>query len=416
MQLMDDIPKDLPIMFGLFACAIVGYLMTNRLKRTVCKCSDKAAKLDKLEDLSERSSAEFDAPEALRRPKNQDQLKQRRAAAPTPSPPQEILLAEKTKRASERVVRMLAKKAERKLRKARALEVQSEHHTPPTGCQEQLIVEEALQAADQGTEDDEQWPEEHQRPEENPSELTTPEQSCWPSDQEQDKHAQAKFEAWQTAEKHKRLHFEDGEDTSETDEQWPYTDTASSRWEESSNGEPSTCSPRPQWRWQTGWFSDEKWWGRKCLPAHPVGDDWMTPFDELIGGFSFVVNSSVEVQELPQIHNSPLSAICIWKQGMAGDAPWCNDPHKSADSGYVYTNGDHVFKSVPSANGQSLFTDGKQLYASVCVMLAQTGAMEDLSCWGNHGSVPAQQGSVSDHFCLIPDSDDEGYSSSCDWI
>jgi len=167
---------------------------------------------------------------------------------------------------------------------------------------------------------------------------------------------------------------------------------------------------------EPGWFSDEKWWGKKNQPAHPMEDDWMTPFDELIGGMSFIVNSSVEVQELPQIHNSPLSAICIWKQGMAGDAPWCNDPHKSADSGYVYTNGDHVFKSVPSANGQSLFTDGKQLYASVCVMLAQTGAMEDLSCWGNHGSVPAQQGSVSDHFCLIPDSDDEGYSSSCDWI
>jgi len=36
----------------------------------------------------------------------------------------------------------------------------------------------------------------------------------------------------------------------------------------------------------------------------------------------------------------------------------------------IFTDGQKVFQSVPSATGQSLFTDGEQLYAAVCVMVS----------------------------------------------
>lgn len=143
----------------------------------------------------------------------------------------------------------------------------------------------------------------------------------------------------------------------------------------------------------------------------------MTPFDDLIAGTSF---------------NSPTSgAVCI---------ALC---HHSQDGQEMFTDGQQFYKPIESDDGQHLYTDGRQLYAPVCVVMAGAqqetsigeqrlqsfdpydplgiaprSLLEDLSCWGSHGSFPLQQlhsGNAFDHFCLNPDFSDDGYSSGCDW-
>lgn len=69
------------------------------------------------------------------------------------------------------------------------------------------------------------------------------------------------------------------------------------------------------------------------------------------------------VPPLPGQPNGP--AVCIWNTTSPSSATTRVDGNPQD----IFTNGSQVFQPVPSTSGQPLFTDGKQLYASVCVML-----------------------------------------------
>mmetsp|Transcript_100210 Transcript_100210/g.311707 ORF Transcript_100210/g.311707 Transcript_100210/m.311707 type:complete len:510 (-) Transcript_100210:129-1658(-) len=103
----------------------------------------------------------------------------------------------------------------------------------------------------------------------------------------------------------------------------------------------------PQCGWQDTWAEQ----------GHPQ-DDWMVPFDELI------CKSSCNA--------SPANAaVCIWKDAGGGTEPG------AVLGDDVFTDGLQVYKSVPSSNGQPLYTDGCQLYAPVCVVVAAEPCAED---------------------------------------
>jgi hypothetical protein len=161
-----------------------------------------------------------------------------------------------------------------------------------------------------------------------------------------------------------------------------------------------------------GWFSDEKWYGCMGQPdQHETDvqddqDDWMLPFDELIKGVSFFMPHAYEVPLVPPVQEAlPLPAagtllaepVCIWNARPDG----CE--HAGELAGHlldgekeIFTDGQQVFQPVPSATGESLFTDGKQLYAQVCVMFDSPSPAVALT--------PQSQ---TQGFCFATDSDDE---------
>eukprot|EP00419_Tripos_fusus_P039394 CAMPEP_0172777814 /NCGR_PEP_ID=MMETSP1074-20121228/201589_1 /TAXON_ID=2916 /ORGANISM="Ceratium fusus, Strain PA161109" /LENGTH=529 /DNA_ID=CAMNT_0013614743 /DNA_START=78 /DNA_END=1668 /DNA_ORIENTATION=- len=135
-----------------------------------------------------------------------------------------------------------------------------------------------------------------------------------------------------------------------------------------------------------------------------VKDGWMTPFSELLKGDASV-NSLPRLQlapfgpagtessqaelvlqtdgqpRLPPMSPMPYStarsiqpalptvnstrpAVCIWKT----TSPPAAMTRIGGNQQDVFTDGSQVFQPVPSTNGQKLFTDGKELYASAFVM------------------------------------------------
>jgi hypothetical protein len=122
----------------------------------------------------------------------------------------------------------------------------------------------------------------------------------------------------------------------------------------------------------SGWFPDEKWYGRMSQPRQTgadIQDEWMVPFDELIKVPSYVAAPPGHEVPLPAAGTLPGGPVCIWNArpdgcghvgGLAG--------HPQDEGKDIFTDGQQVFQPVASATGETLFTDGKQLYASVCVM------------------------------------------------
>jgi len=143
---------------------------------------------------------------------------------------------------------------------------------------------------------------------------------------------------------------------------------------------------------------------RKEAMKWQVKDGWMTPFSELLKGDASV-NSLPRLQlapfgpagtessqaelvlqtdgqpRLPPMSPMPYStarsiqpalptvnstrpAVCIWKT----TSPPAAMTRIGGNQQDVFTDGSQVFQPVPSTNGQKLFTDGKELYASAFVM------------------------------------------------
>merc|ERR1719362_1838707 len=117
--------------------------------------------------------------------------------------------------------------------------------------------------------------------------------------------------------------------------------------------------------WSRGWGAESE--------NESLSDGWMVPFDELIhNALGSCFNSNALPQPMPLAHAAGVfddHAVCIWSTSASGgvDGPSSTDGDDIPKE--VFTNGQQVFKQVPSADGQTLFTDGARLYASVCVVM-----------------------------------------------
>jgi len=102
----------------------------------------------------------------------------------------------------------------------------------------------------------------------------------------------------------------------------------------------------------------------------------MTPFDELFQRTMPQVTDASEGSVTPS-RSSPIEpAVCIWNAGSPASGA-CGDSSEGNGAAEVFMDGQRVFQPVPSATGQPLFTDGKQLYASVCVVVGPPGEVVD---------------------------------------
>jgi len=153
--------------------------------------------------------------------------------------------------------------------------------------------------------------------------------------------------------------------------------------EEEAEGEEAEIEWGPHWneanqtaedqqasRWSRGWGAESEY--------ESLNDGWMVPFDDLIqdalSGSWF--NAHSLSQSMPLSHAAGAfgeNAVCIWSTtsplgGVDGQSSTGGDDIPKE----VFTNGQQVFKPVPSADGQTLFTDGARLYASVCVVMGPT--------------------------------------------
>mmetsp|Transcript_133878 Transcript_133878/g.267156 ORF Transcript_133878/g.267156 Transcript_133878/m.267156 type:complete len:519 (-) Transcript_133878:226-1782(-) len=122
-----------------------------------------------------------------------------------------------------------------------------------------------------------------------------------------------------------------------------------------------------------GWFTNDKWFGQgqrgSCGPHLEENDCWMTPFDELIQQTTTHVITSSDASVEPSVSSPIGSAVCSWNAGSCPASEASGDSSGGVGAAEIFTNGRQVFRPVPSATGQQLFTDGKQLYASVCVVV-----------------------------------------------
>jgi hypothetical protein len=122
-----------------------------------------------------------------------------------------------------------------------------------------------------------------------------------------------------------------------------------------------------------GWFSEKQWFhDQRSKSLGAESDCWMTPLDELIGRTTPQVIAASDASSAP----SPTGpAVCIWNAGPASEAG--GESSQANGAAEIFTDGQQVFQPVPSATGQPLFTDGKQLYASVCVVVVPPGEAVD---------------------------------------
>jgi len=169
-------------------------------------------------------------------------------------------------------------------------------------------------------------------------------------------------------------------------EDWPCLHGCNTAWEQGPAATGSCAAPRGRGR---GRRNRRRARTRRRARASgrnvQVQDNWLVPFENLMDD---------AVPLLPPVQQHPLppaagpllaGAVCIWKApsdgcgntgGLAGHledeevATLCG-AGETADNWRkeeIFTDGQKVFQSVPSATGQSLFTDGEQLYAAVCVI------------------------------------------------
>jgi len=120
-------------------------------------------------------------------------------------------------------------------------------------------------------------------------------------------------------------------------------------------------------RWSRGWGAESEY--------ESLSDGWMVPFDDLIHGATngSCFNAHSLSQPMPMAHAAEVfgeNAVWLWSTanpsgGVDGQISTDGDDIPKE----VFTNGQQVFKPVPSADGQTLFTDGARLYASVCVVM-----------------------------------------------
>jgi len=120
----------------------------------------------------------------------------------------------------------------------------------------------------------------------------------------------------------------------------------------------------------TGWFSEAAWFNEQgSKDRWPEKDCWMTPFDELIQWTAPHAIAASDASTRPSM-NSPIGpAVCIWNAGSNAASEAGGDSSEGKGAAEIFTNGKQVFQPGPSASGQPLFTDDKQLYASVCVVV-----------------------------------------------
>jgi len=135
-----------------------------------------------------------------------------------------------------------------------------------------------------------------------------------------------------------------------------------------------------------GWFSEKRWFHdqkSKCRRAE--NDCWMTPFDELFQRTTPQVIDASEGHITPAVSSPTGPAVCIWNAGSPASEA-CGDGSEGNGVAEIFTDGQRVFQPVPSATGQPLFTDGRQLYASVCVVVCPPGEAVDPILATAHGA------------------------------
>jgi len=151
-----------------------------------------------------------------------------------------------------------------------------------------------------------------------------------------------------------------------TDDKWFGQGQRGNHWQQMDDNDGST-----------GWFSEKRWFTDQRSKCHPAENDcWMTPFDELFQRPTAQVIDASEGSVTPS-RSSPIEpAVCIWNAGSPASGA-CGDSSEGNGAAEVFMDGQRVFQPVPSATGQPLFTDGKQLYASVCVVVGPPGEVVD---------------------------------------
>lgn len=122
------------------------------------------------------------------------------------------------------------------------------------------------------------------------------------------------------------------------------TDASAAEWAETGHWSEAGWSSHSEEHYSAS--NSGSWKGRWWKETPEEQDDWMTPFDELIGGTSFTTPSS--------------PAVCLWGSTRDGKEGGDSTPD-------VFTDGHKQYRTVPSADGTLLCTDGHQLYAAVCV-------------------------------------------------
>jgi len=213
---------------------------------------------------------------------------------------------------------------------------------PAPGCPD--FLEEELDVEDEERPVDEEWQQE------------------WPSDCSQESAEQ--WPELQQGRSESAVWWPEFEECPKAMVGWPaaeehrLTNLASDGW--------STC-----WQWGNRPLHSnlaESKWG----PAGPAGlykpslenlseeDDWMTPFDELIGGVSFSAPTR--------------PTVCLWS-----DSPSTPASGEEGDP-ELFTDGQRRYQRVPTDDGQPLYTDGCQLYAPVCVLVANTPPTSPGAC------------------------------------
>jgi len=376
---MMQLIEELPAMAALFACGVAGYVGTRWLRSHVNARVYQAAKIAAYADVASPKAAccEDDlepvpavsgasAKQARRRrrtvgkistsstasPQEEEpvaeQMEEERAAAlmeaagePAPGTPAAEEPELEAPAVSERVARLMAKKAARKARKALVQASPAAVPEAPVQEEEDLPKPDHAEVSTEDADAEEHCADAHAQcgATDDDEEATEPKVSGEEAIQMQEVAFTQKIGALEL----------EAEESDEEEEDWsePEPDgqqalrEAPDCWSSTWEGSPS-C-PRPHWG---GW---SKSWGK----AKQQDDDWwMTPFDDLIHGKSFQ-------GPLPPPARPP---VCIW-----------SGPRKEQGEGgqEVFTDGMQLYRPVSSPTGQQLFTDGRQLFAAVCVAVPE---------------------------------------------
>lgn len=257
---------------------------------------------------------------------------------------------------SEKVKKLLAKKALRKARKAEerqrlesgcAAGVEEDAKPSPVEVPEQPEEAQCLPAVSDSKECD------------HPAILLPEPQAEFEPRAEQEEHHVGRWANWE--EETEELEEEEypqqqviatpeGTDDwelewSEGSEDWPEDvptppSTRCSSWNEEWN------SSSKAWKWQD---NRSKSWSKSSWKEElPPQDGWMIPFDDLIA------RPASTPSPVPALPAGP--AVCLWKGSDASDDG-------------TFTDGQQVYQPVHCGNGQQLYTDGDQYYMPVCVFV-----------------------------------------------
>lgn len=361
-----ELIEDLPAMLALFLCGVAGYFVTKRFGRPVipvAKQAELCAKaVDDLEEVlhtdcartAERKQAS--GPRQARRRTRSSAVAAPTAAVaatpmeeavPVPAEGQAEARQDSPPAVSDRVARLLAKKAERKARKAALLQLEQEAAIAPSVAEltAQCVEDDARDSTVGSTLAAEVLPTSSMESL-SQAEAASVEADSEPMDETEDGTSTLFSKASVAGASEAQELPEDVESgdaapcmdlaaTCSDDEQCVSEETASDvpcQW--TAEEECSSFEDLPQWVPPQSGTPSQRWACRQ--------DGWMRSFDDLISA--------------PRVHAvSPM--VGMWKGPCI--------PGNASDG--VFTDGQQVYQPVQMASGQQMYTDGTSLFKAVCV-------------------------------------------------